>query len=62
VLQNFSQDDEMLFAPLRERVCDAVECWLFAGMAAAMNCYNGATQTGSPSVTESSGKPAVNSA
>ncbi|HMN27008.1 MAG TPA: aminoacyl-tRNA hydrolase [Caldilineaceae bacterium] len=62
VLQNFNKDEEMLFAPLRERVCDAVEYWLFWGMAAAMNRFNGATHTASPSVSESSDKPAVNSA
>jgi PTH1 family peptidyl-tRNA hydrolase len=41
VLQDFSAAEEEVFAPLRERVCDAVECWLFAGIEAAMNRYNG---------------------
>lgn len=41
VLQDFSKQEEELFAPLRERVCDAVECWLFEGIEAAMNRYNG---------------------
>lgn len=41
VLQNFSRDEETIFAPLRERICDALEVWLFEGMTAAMNRYNG---------------------
>lgn len=41
VLQNFSAAEEELFSPLRERVCDALECWLYEGIAAAMNRYNG---------------------
>ena len=41
VLQDFSKEEEELFTPLRERVCDAVECWLFEGIEAAMNRFNG---------------------
>jgi peptidyl-tRNA hydrolase, PTH1 family len=41
VLQDFTPDEEEIFAVLRERVCDAIECWLFEGMEAAMNLYNG---------------------
>ncbi len=41
VLQDFSKEEEALFTPLRERVCDALECWLFEGIEAAMNRYNG---------------------
>jgi PTH1 family peptidyl-tRNA hydrolase len=40
VLQNFTADEEVHFAPLRERVVAAVDCWLFAGMAEAMNRFN----------------------
>jgi PTH1 family peptidyl-tRNA hydrolase len=41
VLQNFSAAEEEVFAALRTRVCDAVECWLAEGIEAAMNRYNG---------------------
>ena len=41
VLQNFSAAEEEVFTPLRERVCDAVECWLAEGIEAAMNRFNG---------------------
>jgi peptidyl-tRNA hydrolase, PTH1 family len=40
VLQDFSAQEEEIFAPLREKVCDALECWLFEGIEAAMNQYN----------------------
>jgi PTH1 family peptidyl-tRNA hydrolase len=40
VLQDFSTADEELFGPLRDTVCDALECWLFEGIEAAMNRYN----------------------
>jgi PTH1 family peptidyl-tRNA hydrolase len=40
VLQDFSAQDEEVMAPLREKVCDALECWLFAGIEAAMNKFN----------------------
>lgn len=42
VLQDFSREEETVFAPLRERICDALETWLFDGLASAMNRYNGA--------------------
>jgi len=41
VLQDFSSAEEEIFGPLRETVCDAIECWLFDGVEAAMNQYNG---------------------
>lgn len=41
VLQNFSPAEEEIFAPLREKVCDALVCWLFEGIEVAMNRYNG---------------------
>jgi len=42
VLQDFAADEETdIFAPLRETICDAVECWLFEGIETAMNRYNG---------------------
>ena len=41
VLQDFTTMEEELFGPLREKVCDALECWLFDGIEAAMNRYNG---------------------
>jgi peptidyl-tRNA hydrolase, PTH1 family len=41
VLQNFSAAEEEVFGPLRERVCDALDCWLQEGIAVAMNLYNG---------------------
>jgi PTH1 family peptidyl-tRNA hydrolase len=40
VLQDFSAPEEEIFVPLREKVCDALECWLFEGIEAAMNRYN----------------------
>lgn len=41
VLQDFTPQEEEIFTPLREKVCDALECWLFEGIEAAMNRYNG---------------------
>ncbi len=41
VLQNFTTSEEELFAPLREKIADALECWLFDGSAVAMNRFNG---------------------
>jgi PTH1 family peptidyl-tRNA hydrolase len=41
VLQNFSDEEEAVFGPLRLRVCDAIETWLTQGIAAAMNQFNG---------------------
>ena len=42
VLQDFTSAEEAdIFGPLREIVCDAVECWLFEGIEAAMNRFNG---------------------
>jgi peptidyl-tRNA hydrolase, PTH1 family len=59
VLQNFSADEELLFASLRQRVCDAIECWLFEGITAAMNLYNSATPRTPKSVVEPPGRPTV---
>ncbi len=41
VLQDFSADEEALFASTRGRVADAAEAWLFEGMEVAMNRFNG---------------------
>jgi len=41
VLQNFSAEEEEIFALLRTKVCDAIACWLHEGMDAAMNKFNG---------------------
>ena len=41
VLQNFTAAEEEIFGPLREKVCDALFCWLFDGLEVAMNRYNG---------------------
>lgn len=41
VLQDFTPAESELFVPLRERICDALELWLFEGIDAAMNHYNG---------------------
>ncbi len=41
VLQGFSAEEEEIFVSLRETVADAIECWLFEGIEAAMNRYNG---------------------
>ena len=41
VLHDFCAQEEEVFAPLRERTCDVIECWLFDGIETAMNCYNG---------------------
>lgn len=51
VLQNFSAAEEENFGPLRQRVCDALECWLFDGITLAMNRYNTAS-AGQTSVPE----------
>jgi PTH1 family peptidyl-tRNA hydrolase len=40
VLQDFTAEEETVFDPLRETICDAVELWLFEGMTAAMNRFN----------------------
>ncbi len=41
VLQDFSKDEEAIIDPLRDKVCDALESWLFDGIEVAMNRYNG---------------------
>jgi PTH1 family peptidyl-tRNA hydrolase len=41
VLHDFSAQEEIVFGPLRERICDAVDCWLRDGIETAMNRYNG---------------------
>lgn len=41
VLQNFTPAEEEIFGPLREKVGDALLCWLFAGLTVAMNRFNG---------------------
>ncbi|MCB9139181.1 MAG: aminoacyl-tRNA hydrolase [Caldilineaceae bacterium] len=42
VLQNFGQKEkEEIFVPLRERIAQALECWIFEGIDTAMNRFNG---------------------
>lgn len=41
VLQNFTKEEEETFAPLRDKVCDAIAAWLFDGLEVAMNQFNG---------------------
>ena len=41
VLQDFTPAEEEYFAPLRLKVCAALECWLFEGIETAMNQFNG---------------------
>lgn len=41
VLQNFTTAEEEIFGPLREKVNDALLCWLFDGLGVAMNRFNG---------------------
>lgn len=64
VLQNFSADEEVIFAPLRERICDALECWLFEGIQVAMNRYNASPSPGGDraATPSSSSAPAMNQA
>jgi PTH1 family peptidyl-tRNA hydrolase len=40
VLQDFSSSEEELFGPLRDKICDALECWLFDGIEVAMNRFS----------------------
>lgn len=62
VLQNFSTDEEMLFTPLRERICNALECWLFDGIHVAMNRYNASPADNGIATPSSAGAPTVNQA
>ena len=41
VLQDFSEDEEVEFGPLRAQVADAAESWLFQGIDIAMSRFNG---------------------
>jgi peptidyl-tRNA hydrolase, PTH1 family len=41
VLQNFTPAEEEIFGPLREKIVDALICWLFDGLEVAMNRFNG---------------------
>lgn len=41
VLQDFSEGEEEVFGPLRARICDALETWVFDGIDVAMNRFNG---------------------
>lgn len=59
VLQNFSADEEAIFGPLRLRVCDALACWLFNGIEAAMNLYNRSPDNRRDPVVEAPAKPAA---
>lgn len=40
VLGKFTAEDEAIVAPMLQRACSAVECWIANGIAAAMNQYN----------------------
>jgi len=40
VLQNFSGDEEIIMAQVRDRAVQALETWLDAGIDAAMNAFN----------------------
>ena len=40
VLQDFSPDEEIIMAQVRERAVQALECWLAEGIDAAMNAFN----------------------
>ncbi len=42
VLQDFSDEEEIIFDTLRHSVADAVEAWLFHGIDLAMNRFNSA--------------------
>lgn len=41
VLHDFNAEEEEVFGPLRERICDALDCWLVDGIDIAMSRYNG---------------------
>lgn len=41
VLQDFGAREEEVFGPLRELICDAIDCWLAESLETAMNRYNG---------------------
>ena len=41
VLQDFTKEEETIIDPLRDKVCDALDCWLFEGIEVAMNRFNG---------------------
>ncbi len=41
VLQDFSKAEEENFGILREKICDALECWVFEGLPTTMNKFNG---------------------
>jgi peptidyl-tRNA hydrolase, PTH1 family len=56
VLQNFSATEEETFGPLRERVGDALVCWLVDGIAVAMNRFNVAPSK--PTVGKDRSEPA----
>lgn len=45
VLQDFSEEEEIIFESLRHSVADAVETWLFHGIDLAMNRFNSTTAT-----------------
>ena len=57
VLQNFSALEEERFTPLRALICDAIECWLFEGIAAAMNKFNSTAQPTRPGPVKTLDKP-----
>jgi PTH1 family peptidyl-tRNA hydrolase len=40
VLQDFLREEVEIFAPLADTMCDAIDCWLFAGIDRAMNRFN----------------------
>jgi len=40
VLQDFLREEAEIFAPLTDPICDAIDCWIFAGIDTAMNRFN----------------------
>lgn len=43
VLHDFLREEAAIFAPLVDDICDMLDCWVFEGIDAAMNKYNGIT-------------------
>ena len=43
VLHEFLQEEAAIYAPLVDPICDMLDCWVFEGIEAAMNEFNGTT-------------------